>query len=265
MDENKLVFLDTETTGTGPEARLCQVAYKFQGVEAEALFKPPVPIEIEAMAVAHITNRMVAAKEPFIGSAFSQQLEKIISGGNILVAHNAKFDVEMLKREGLEVKIFIDTFKVAHHLDAEGKILKYNLQYLRYFYDLEVEDAPAHDALGDVRVLEKLFEFLAAEMKKLSGTEEGILREMLEVSARPVLIKKFNFGKFIGRPVGEVAKTDRDYLVWLFNQKVMARENGEADDEDWIYTLDHYLNPPKNGQGEGEKCGSCHNGRKMGK
>lgn len=242
MDKSKLIFLDTETTGTGPEARLCQVAYKFGGEEKEALFKPPVPIEIDAMAVAHITNRMVADKEPFSGSAMQKELEKILSGDNILVAHNAKFDAEMLRRESLAVGKVIDTFKVAHHLDAEGKIPKYNLQYLRYFHDLEVENAPAHDALGDVRVLERLFEHLFAEMERTLPEKEKVLEAMLEISARPVLLKKFNFGKFAGQLVGDVVKTDRDYLLWLFNQKVMARERGECDDEDWIYTLDFHLN-----------------------
>lgn len=245
MDKSKLVFLDTETTGTGPKARLCQVAYKFEGEEKEALFKPPIPIEIEAMAVAHITNRMVANQEPFSGSEMQEALRSLLTGENILVAHNAKFDVEMLRREELAVKKFIDTFKIAHHLDAEGKIPKYNLQYLRYFHDLEVANAPAHDALGDVRVLERLFEFLFDEMKKILGSEEKVFSAMLEISTKPVLLKKFNFGKFTGQAVSEVAKTERDYLVWLFNQKVMARERGEGDDEDWIYTLDFYLKGKK--------------------
>jgi DNA polymerase III epsilon subunit-like protein len=244
MNKTNLIFLDTETTGTGPLDRLCQVAYKINGAEFEALFKPPLPIEIEAMAVAHITNRMVADKASFEGSKMQKELKKLLAEDNILVAHNAKFDAEMLRREGLEVKKMIDTFKIAHHLDTEGKIPKYNLQYLRYFHDLNVENAPAHDALGDVRVAERLFEFLFEEMKKTMA-EEAIVPAMLEISTKPILLKKFNFGKFVGQMVGEVVKTDRDYLVWLFNQKVMARERGEGDDEDWIYTLDFYLNREK--------------------
>jgi len=120
------------------------------------------------------------------------------------------------------------------------------LQYLRYFHDLDVENAPAHDALGDIRVLEKLFDFMFAEMIKKLGNEEKVLQKMLEISALPILIKKFNFGKYTSMKVSEVAKENPDYLTWLFDQKVMARERGEADDEDWIYTLDFYLNHKKN-------------------
>lgn len=241
MNRNKLIFLDTETTGTGPEDRLCQVAYAFDGREAEALFKPPVPISIDAMAVTHITNRMVAGCEPFAGSETRKDLENIFAAGNILVAHNAKFDAEMLKREGIGIRENIDTFKLSHHLDTAAAIPKHNLQYLRYYHGLEVEDASAHDALGDVRVLCRLFDFYFSQMLATLGDEEAVFREMLEVSARPILIKKFNFGKYAGMDVKKVAAEDADYLSWLLNQKIMARERGEDDDENWIYTLDYHL------------------------
>lgn len=242
MNKNNLVFLDTETTGIGADGRLCQVAYSFAGQEVELLFKPPIPIEIEAMSVSHITNKMVAGKEIFFDSQMKKDLEEIFSADNILVAHNASFDVEILKRDGIEVKKNIDTFKIAQHLDADAEVPKYNLQYLRYYYGLEVENAIAHNALGDVRVLEKLFNYFFQKMLADLNEEEKVLQEMLEISARPILIKKFNFGKYNGELVSEVAKKDSGYLSWLFNQKVMARENGIENDENWIYTLDKYLN-----------------------
>jgi exodeoxyribonuclease X len=241
MDKSKLVFLDTETTGTSPESRLCQVAYKIGGVEFEALFKPPLPIEIEAMAVSHITNQMVADKEIFQESEMHKKLKDIFSGENILVAHNAAFDAEMLRRENIEIKKFIDTFKIAQHLDSEAVIPKYNLQYLRYYHDLNVEDAPAHNALGDIRVLEKLFDYYFDKMFLEIYDEKSVLEKMLEISARPIFVKKFNFGKYSGTFVGEVAAKDPGYLRWLLDQKTKARDNGEDNDENWIHTLEHYL------------------------
>jgi DNA polymerase-3 subunit epsilon len=60
------IFLDTETTGTGPDDRLCQIAFKTgQGTIVNELFNPGKPIAIEAMAVHHITNEMVKDKPPF--------------------------------------------------------------------------------------------------------------------------------------------------------------------------------------------------------
>ena len=245
MNRNDLIFLDTETTGTGPEDRLCQVAYAFDGRESESLFKPPVPIGIDAMVVTHITNKAVTECSPFADSEMAAELRRIFEAGAVLVAHNAKFDAEMLSREGIEVGRTIDTFKLAHHLDVNGEIPKYNLQYLRYYHDLEVGDASAHDAQGDVRVLRALFDFHFGKMITAQGDEEAVLREMIAVSARPILIRKFNFGKYNGEDVKKVATTDKDYLAWLLNQKIMAREQQGDDDENWIYTLDFHLNNPK--------------------
>ena len=241
MTKQNLIFLDTETTGLTAEDRLCQVAYTFQGVEVEALFKPPVPISIEAMSVTHITNRMVADKPLFVESRMKNDLMQILASGNILVAHNARFDIEMLKREGILVNQYIDTFKVAYALDQNDEIPRYALQYLRYFFDLEVPEATAHSALGDVRVLIAVFNFLYERMFEQIGDETKVLTEMMDISSRPLLFRTFTFGKHMGRTVKEVASEDPGYVTWLFNQKVMNRENGEDDDENWIYTLDFYM------------------------
>ena len=54
------IFLDTETTGTGPNDRLCQIAFKpDNGPIATGLFNPGKPISVDAMVVHHITNKMV--------------------------------------------------------------------------------------------------------------------------------------------------------------------------------------------------------------
>ncbi|MDZ7597533.1 MAG: 3'-5' exonuclease [Desulfobacterales bacterium] len=149
------IFLDTETTGTGPDDRLCQIAFKPEGGPAVCeTFNPGMPISIEAMSIHHITNRMVQGKPPFRGSDTHTQLQNLVAGGkNVIVAHNARFDVDMLNKEGIFPPRVICTFKLARHLDKNGVIPKYNLQYLRYFLDLEIEATP-HSALGDILVLE---------------------------------------------------------------------------------------------------------------
>ena len=97
------IFLDTETTGTEKEDRLCQLAYKTEtGEIVDELFKPPLPIAIDAMCVHHITNEMVADKPSFKDSPHYQKLVDLLNDDkNILVAHNAKFDVDMLESKGV--------------------------------------------------------------------------------------------------------------------------------------------------------------------
>lgn len=242
MHKENLVFLDTETTGLGKEDRVCQVAYKFKGEEKESLFKPPVPISVESMSVSHVTNKMVADKKAFIDSEMFKDLKEIFQKDNILVAHNADFDAEMLKREGLEINKIIDTFKLAHYLDYEGEIPRYNLQYLRYYFEFEIADATAHNALGDIRVLEVIFDHYYSKMLAIKTTPEVAISEMIKISSQPILIRKFNFGKYNGEWVEAVAKKDTGYLKWLLGEKNKARENGEDEDTNWIYTLRYHLN-----------------------
>ncbi len=238
MSQNNLLFLDTETTGNMPADRLCQLCYKMGEELVNELYKPPVPITIESMAIHHITEKMVANKPAFVDSPEFGKLKELFETDAVVIAHNAKFDVMMLEKEGLKPKTVIDTYRVARHLDPEGKIPSYRLQYLRYLLGIEIE-AIAHDAMGDVLVLEQLFERL---VKKIMETEnisrETTIEQMIDISSRPVLFKFINFGKYKNSSMDELTKADPGYLRWLLEQK---RQNPE-EEEDWIYTLETYLN-----------------------
>lgn len=237
MSKN-LIFFDTETTGNTENDFLCQIAYKLGNETFSALYKPEKIIPPEASAVHHITNKMVADKPVFKDSKDYENIKKLFeAGNNIAVAHNASFDLAMFKKEGIEPKNFICTLRVARHLDKEEKIERYNLQYLRYLLEIEIE-AQAHDALGDVLVLEQLFARLKKKIMETDNVdEETAINKMIEISSHPSLLHTFKFGKHNGKRIEDVIKTDRGYLEWLLAQKL----NGEGIDEDWIYTLKHYL------------------------
>ena len=241
MSMKNILFLDTETTGNELQKdRLMEVCYKVRG-EKEIfceLFKPPLPISVKSMSVTHITNKMVEGKQPFQGSSFEKELSSFLET-HTLVAHNAPFDITMLKSEGLSVPSFIDTLRVARYLDTDAVIPEYNLQYLRYYLDINIPEAKAHDAKSDVLVLEALFERLFEKLKKIEKTDEQTLEKLLEISSHPSLMKKFTFGKHIGRLVEEVARTDKDYLEWLYAQK--TNDPSFTEEDDWVYTLKHYL------------------------
>lgn len=236
---SKLIFLDTETTGNEVgKDRLCQLCYKVDdNAPRTAYFKPPVPISAKAMSVTHITNKMVVDKPAFIGSEMFQTLRNLLKD-SILVAHNAKFDIAMLEAEGLTVPKFICTLRVARYFDEDNVIPEYGLQFLRYFLDLEVAGAEkAHDAEADVQTLCSLFDRLLTKMKEKIPDEQKAIQTMIEISGKPVLFKKFNFGKYKDKTVETVLKDDSRYLEWLLKTKL---EDG-GQDEDWIYTLKYYL------------------------
>ena len=233
----KTFFLDTETTGGDVEKdRLCQVCYKFEDNFYTEYFKPPLPISIKAMSITHITNEDVADKAPFKGSGYEAKLKEILAE-HILVAHNAPYDIAMLKNEGLEVPRYICTLKIAKYLDEAAEIPEYNQQFLRYYFGLKFDETIVpHEAESDVKVLEGIYAELEKRFIAKHG-EENYLEKMMEISSQPVLVRVFSFGKYKGEPVDQIAVRDRGYLEWLYNAK-KQNPNGE---EDWLFTLEHYL------------------------
>jgi len=223
------IYLDTETTDSGPADRLCQIAFKTEdGLTVNELFNPGMPISIDAMAVHHITNEMVQDKPSFRGSDAWNQLQDLMrSENNVMVAHNAAFDVEMLKKEGIEPKKVVCTFKLARYFDKDGVIPRYSLQYLRYYLNLTV-DATAHTALGDILVLEAIFQHIHAQAVEEFG--DDAVAKIIEVSNKPVLYRRMPFGKHKGLKMEEVPA---DYLQWLAKTDL---------DGDLRYTVEHFLN-----------------------
>lgn len=242
----QIIFFDTETTGNEPKKDfLCQLAYKIGNETFCELYKPSIPIPPEASAVHHITNKMVMDKKTFQEESEYKKIKKLFeSPDSIIVAHNAKFDIAIIEKEDIIPKNFICTLRVARYLDKENVIPQYRLQYLRYYLDIEIE-AEAHDALGDVLVLEKLYERLLVKIMKEPAcagmespiTEEKAIERMIEISSKPSLMYMFNFGKYNGKTIADIARVDSGYLEWMLAQKEQNPDN----EEDWIYTLRYYL------------------------
>jgi DNA polymerase III epsilon subunit-like protein len=121
----------------------------------------------------------------------------------------------------------ICTFKLARYLDKNGVIPKYNLQYLRYFLELEIEASP-HNALGDILVLEGVFNRMNTKFRENDKLEDPV-QEMIRISSNPVLIPRMPFGKHKGALFSELP---RDYLEWLLTTGL---------GEDMAYTVRRHL------------------------
>jgi len=236
--KHTLIFIDTETTGTGQEDRLIQVGYRTtDGTDINEFYSTDKKIEIGAMATHHITEKMINGKPVFKDSPVYHELSERFSKDHVFIAHNAPFDVSFIEREGLHVGPVIDTLKIARALDPNEKIESYALQYLRYLLGIEVE-ANAHDAWGDILVLEQLFyRLLKKIVEEKNMTQDEAVLWMIEESKKPSLFRSIKFGKYAGQKLADVAEKDPGYLRWLLGQK----ESEEEQDENWIYSLKHYL------------------------
>jgi exodeoxyribonuclease X len=234
----KIVILDTETTGIKEEDRICQLSFIIANQELEIeeiyneLVKPPVPISYEAMAIHHITNEAIQNALPIEKTKAYQRLIELNKIENILVIHNAEFDIKMLQKEGFTPHFrIIDTFRVLKHILPDGK---FSLQYNRYalgLYKKESEIANKynitinpHDALSDVIVLYLLLVYLK---------EQYSFEELIELTKKPILQEKFYMGKYKFQKIKDVIIKHPDYIENLLHAKDTP--------EDIIYSINHYL------------------------
>ena len=240
------VLFDTETTGNKDDDRVIQfgamIIDQKGKVEAYDEFcSTDVDIKIEAMEVHNITPDMIEGKVTATETNFYKKLEELNTNENYLIAHNIAFDMGMIKKEGFVNNYKeIDTLRCAKHLFAD--LPYHRLQYLRYALDLyKTEDAEAakhnitikaHDAIGDVLVMKLFLSKLVAKCREIYP-DYNPMEKLVELTATPVYIKTFKFGKHKGKDIEEVAKDDSGYLNWM-------RSNMDLD-EDLKYTLDKVL------------------------
>lgn len=224
-----ILFLDTETTGADPStAEICEIGavlVPYDGLdqlsgeiaEYNSLVKPSESIPPEASAIHHITDEMVktAPSAPDIESRISS----FAAGASFVCAHNAPFDMTILTRQMPGVfrrfgeSTTIDSLRLARHLWPQ--IPSHSLQALRYRFGLgEGLEGDPHRALFDAHLVMRLIHH---------ARDNGLLPvktwEDLCVFARsPLEILVFNFGKYRGSLVEDIAVQDPQYVTWLLSQ-----------------------------------------------
>jgi DNA polymerase-3 subunit epsilon len=95
--EANAVYLDTETTGLGPDARICDIAVVDQvgNVLLDTLVNPGVPIPAGASAVHGITDAMVF-NAPQWGD-IADELAGVLAGRTVVI-YNRGYDLPLIKR-----------------------------------------------------------------------------------------------------------------------------------------------------------------------
>ncbi|MDD2905950.1 MAG: exonuclease domain-containing protein [Sulfurimonas sp.] len=242
----KYIILDTETTGTQELDRVIQLGYMVLGAKEievhNEFFSSEVPISIPAMEVHGITPAMLEGKGSCKTSISYKRLCELNTAENYLIIHNAKFDLDMLEKEGFQTQMkVIDTLRVAKHIFEDENA--HRLQYFRYKMELYKEEqkeadalgieVKAHDAIGDVLVL-KLFLSKLKEAVIKRFPKENPVEKMVDLTNTPILITLFKFGKYKGKTLAEVAKSDAGYLRWMLTSM-------ENLDDDMRYSINTAL------------------------
>ena len=105
------VFLDTETTGLGPDAEMCDLGIVDGSgrILFNSLIKPAMPIPAHVSEVHHITNEMVQYAPTFLDVL--PAIDVLLRACSVVVTYNAQYDWS----------IWVQSAR-AHKLDANSII-----------------------------------------------------------------------------------------------------------------------------------------------
>ncbi|QOY51455.1 exonuclease domain-containing protein [Candidatus Sulfurimonas baltica] len=235
-----LIFLDVETTGLESADRICSIGLiAIDGdkiISKYDLVNEGKKISSKASSINHITNEMIKDKPKLTDSETYKFLQEHNNENSTIIAHNLKFDLKMLATCSFKPNTkLIDTLRVTKHLIPECE--QFSLQFLRYelqLYKIEKKEAvkcevtegiSAHNALIDSLHVRLLYEYLLEISSHV---------KMIELSFKNVLIEKFEFGKYSGRHIEEIAMIDRAYLEWMLGNIMDL-------DEDLRYSVTYNL------------------------
>ncbi len=162
-DKADYVVIDLETTGLKPsECEIIEIgAVKVIGNKQEtfqSLVKPTYPISRAITNLTHITNEMVK-DAPSIDEVLPRFLDFL--GDNIIVAHNASFDLSFLSAACEKQSMpfnnkYIDTLSWARRCYPQFR--HHTLECL--CDELDIDNSEEHRALSDALATQKLYDIL---------------------------------------------------------------------------------------------------------
>lgn len=215
-----IIFLDTETTCFTSDydklehkdicIQLAYIIFDSKSKEViikNTLSKPLVNIIKPNSSTIHgLVQQDIDNEVPLSETEEFKFLEQFMNENKcIIVAHNADFDIDVLKRSGMKINKdvhVIDTLKIASIINDEESLVRdtNSLQYLKYYYTLytdkeslseelglEFKDS-AHEAISDILDLILYYRYLIKEYNM-------DLKQMYTLTEIRYKLKYIPFGK----------------------------------------------------------------------
>lgn len=250
--DKDLCFFDIESTGLNVlRDRILQLAIikypknnkPFE--ELSLLINPGVPISEEAFQVHGISAKELSNKPVF--SQVADKINKFIGDADLAGYNSNRFDIPMLIEEFARVGIDFDMSK-RRTIDVQRIFYKMEPRTLkaalRFYCQKDLVDA--HDALSDVRATISVFEGqLAKYVGQQVENEDGIasaspitadIQQLHDFTndlrfldaTQKLRVEKdgtvvFNFGKYEGKPAGEVLYNDKNYYNWIITKEFSSQ------------------------------------------
>ena len=229
--KNPLVFFDLETTGIDiakdriVEISMVKVMPNGQEIVKTRRINPGMPIPPESTAIHGITDEDVKDCPKF--KEIAKSLAAQIEGCDLAGFNSNRFDIPMLAEEflraGVDVDLnrrkFIDVQTIFHKMEQRNLTAAY-----KFYCNKDL--ANAHSAEADTMAT---YEVLKAQLDRYPELENDVnflskyssFTNNVDFAGRMVYNEKgqevINFGKYKGRLVEEVLKSDPSYYAWIMN------------------------------------------------
>ena len=224
-----IIFFDLETTGVdAAKDRIVEISMVKININGEKQVKtrrinPEMPIPAEATAVHGITDDDVKDEPTF--KQIAKSLAKYIEGCDFGGFNSNRFDLPVLVEEFMRAEVdvdfrnrkFIDVQNIFHKKEQRTLVAAY-----KFYCDKDLENA--HSAEADTLATYEVLEAQIERYGDIGSTVEELAsfsthNEMVDFAGRISLNEKgeeiFTFGKYKGRKVEDVFRTEPSYYSWM--------------------------------------------------
>lgn len=223
-----LAFIDLETTGTNlgtdriVEIAIVKILPDGTRSTKRKLINPEIPISKQSSDVHGITNEMVKDAPTF--KQVAQELKQMLDGCDIAGYNSNRFDIPLLMEEFLRVQVdfdmkgrrLVDVQKIFHQMEQRTLSAAY-----RFYCNKSLEGA--HSAEVDATATYEVLEAQLERYPTLGNTVDSVLKTIgeeviVDFARRFVMengVETFNFGKFKGKPVADVLRSEPQYYDWM--------------------------------------------------
>ncbi len=223
-----LAFIDLETTGVNPGIdRIVEIAIVkilTDGTKSvkRKLINPGIPIPKGASDVHGITDDKIKDAPPF--KQVAQELKQMLDGCDLAGYNSNRFDIPLLMEEFLRAEVDFD-MKSRKLLDVQNifhKMEPRTLSAAYKFYCSKNLDG-AHGAEVDAAATHEILEAQIERYPELGNNVDSVLKvigedQIVDFARRFIMengVEVFNFGKFKGRPVADVLRSEPQYYDWM--------------------------------------------------
>ncbi|MEG0807579.1 MAG: 3'-5' exonuclease [Alistipes sp.] len=226
-----IIFFDLETTGVDTaKDRIVEISLVKVMPDGEEIIKtrklnPGMSIPPESTAIHGITDEDVKDAPTFVQVAKS--LEQFIRGCDFCGFNSNRFDLPVLVEEFLRAGVDVD-FKRHKFIDVQNIFHKKEQRTLvaayKFYCKKELNDA--HSAEADTLAT---YEVLKAQLECYPDLENDMdaladfssRGEWADFAGRIIFNEKgeeiFGFGKYKGRSVAEIFRSEPSYYAWMMN------------------------------------------------